>query len=62
MFGYESGLVFPIDVSDKKFKESMDLLLLMDDNKSLNVYIKDFDKLMFHKTKNENKKWFCKSC
>ena len=26
------------------------------------VYIKDFNRLMFSKTKNKNKKWFCKSC
>ena len=25
------------------------------------MYIKDFDRFMFHKTKNRNKKWFCKS-
>ena len=24
--------------------------------------IKDFERFMFHKTKNKNKKWFCKSC
>ena len=40
----------------------MDFLLLIDDDKSHYVYIKDFDRFMFHKTKNENKKWFCKSC
>ena len=40
----------------------MDLLLLIDDDKSYYVYIKDFDRFMFHKTKNKNKKWFCKSC
>ena len=40
----------------------MDLLLLNDCDKSHYVYIKDFDRLMFHKTKNKNKKWFCKSC
>ena len=40
----------------------MDLLLLIDNNKSHNVYIADFDRFMFHKTKNKNKKWFCKSC
>ena len=40
----------------------MDLLLLIDNDKSHYVYIKDFDRFMFHKTKNENKKWFCKSC
>ena len=26
------------------------------------MYIKDFDRFMFHKTKNKNKKWFCRSC
>ena len=40
----------------------MDLLLLIDDDKSHYVYIKDFDRFMFHKTKNKNKKYFCKSC
>ena len=25
------------------------------------VYIKNFDRLMFHKAKNKNKKYFCKS-
>ena len=24
--------------------------------------IKDFNTFMFHKTKNKNKKWFCKGC
>ena len=41
----------------------MDLLLLIDDNKSHYVYIiEEFNRFMFHKTKNKNKKWFCKSC
>ena len=26
------------------------------------VYIKGFGRFMFHKTKNKNKKYFCKSC
>ena len=67
MFAYENRLVFPIYISDQKFKDSlelhsMDLLLLIDNDKSHYVYIKDFDRFMFHKTKNKNKKWFCKSC
>ena len=62
MFGYENELVFPIYLSDRKFKDSMDLLLLIDDEKLHYVYIKDFDRFMFRKTKNENKKHFCKSC
>ena len=56
MFGYESGLVFPVYVSDQKFEDSIDLLLLIDDDKSHYVCIKDFDRFMFHKTKNKNKK------
>ena len=62
VFGYENKLVFPICISDQKFEDSMDLLLLIDNDKSHYVYLKDFDRFMFHKTKNRNKKWFCKSC
>ena len=51
VFGYENGLVFPIYVSNQIFEDSMDLLLLIDDDKSHYVYIKDFDRFMFHKTK-----------
>ena len=56
VFGCENGLVFPIYISDQKFEDSMDLLLLIDD-KSHYVYIKDFERFMFHNTKNQNKKW-----
>ena len=48
-------------VSDQKFEHSMDMLLLNDDDKSHYV-CKDFNRFIFHKTKNKNKKWFCKSC
>ena len=40
----------------------MDLVLLIYENKSHYLYIKDFDRFMFHKTKNKNKKYFCKRC
>ena len=56
VFGYENELVFRIYVSDQKFEDSMDLLLLIDDDKSHYVYIKYFNRFMFHKTKNKNKK------
>ena len=62
MFGYENRLVFPIYISDQTFKDSMDLLLLIDNDKSHYVYIKDFNRFMLHKTKSKNKKWFCKTC
>ena len=62
MFCYENRLTFPICISDQKFENLMDLLLVIDGDKSHYVYIKDFDRFMFHKTKNKNKKWFCRSC
>ena len=40
----------------------MEFLLLFDGDRSHYVYIKDFDKFVFHKTKNKNKKYFFKSC
>ena len=55
-------MVFPVYISDQKFEDSMDLLLLIDNDKSHYVYIKDFNRVLFHKTKNKNRKWFCKSC
>ena len=55
VFGYENKLVFPIYVSDQKSEDSMDLLLLIDDEKSHYVYIKDFDRLCFTKQKLKTK-------
>ena len=62
VFCYENKLTFPIYASDQKFENLIDLLLVTDENKSHYVYIKDYDRFMFHKTKNKSKKYFCKSC
>ena len=62
VFGYENELIFPIYVSDQKFKDTAGLLLLINDDQSHYVYIKDLKKFIFHKTKNKNKIWLCKSC
>ena len=62
MFCYENGLTFLIHVSDKNIENLMDLLHVINVDKSHHVYIKDFDRFMFHKTKHENKKHFFKSC
>ena len=51
VFAYENEFVFHIYVSNQKFKDSMDLLLLIDGDQSHYVYIKDFNRFMFHKTK-----------
>ena len=44
------------------FNGNMDLLLISSEFKSHYVYIKDFDRFMFNKTKNKGKKCFCKNC
>ena len=51
VFCYENKIVFPIYVSDKTFNNSIDILLLIDDDKSHYVYIKDFSRFLLHKTK-----------
>ena len=43
VFGYEDKLVFPVYISNKNIDNSMDLLLLYEDDKSHYVYIKDFN-------------------
>ena len=61
VFGYQNEFHFPIYLSDQKFEDSMDLLLLIDYDKPNYVYIKDFNRFLVHKTRNKNKKWFCKT-
>ena len=58
MFCYEHKMLFPIYVSDKRFENSMDLLLLIYDNKSHYVCIKYSDRFMFYKTKKKIKNGF----
>ena len=54
-FCYENKLTFPIYVSNQKYENLTDLLLATDGDKSHYVYIKGFDRFMFHKTNNKNK-------
>ena len=58
VFCYENKIFCPIYLSDQSFNDVLDLLLVNNHY----VLIKDFNRLMFNKTKNKNKKWFCKSC
>ena len=62
VFCYENKIVYPVYLSDQKFDDSMDLLLISNNFVSHYVYIKDFNRFMFNKTKNKNKKYFCKCC
>ena len=60
VFCHENGLSYPVYLSNQKFEDCMYLLLISDQNKSHYVYIKDFNRFMYNKTKNKNKKYFCK--
>ena len=51
-FCYKNKLIFPIYVSDQKFENSIDLLLVTDGDQSHYVYINGFSRFMFYKTKN----------
>ena len=62
VFCYENNLTYRVYLSDQKFHNSMDLLLISDEIKSHYVYIKDFNRFACNKTKNKNKKYFCKCC
>ena len=62
MFCYENTIIYPLYISGEKFSNCMDLLLIFEENKSHYVYIKDFNRLMFNKTKNKNNKFLCKCC
>ena len=44
VFCYESEVVYPVYLSDQKFSDSMDLLLILSKFVSYYVYIKDFGK------------------
>ena len=59
---YENKVVYPVYLSDQKFSDSMYLLLISDKFKSHYVYINNFDRFMFNKTKYKGKKYFCKNC
>ena len=50
---YENELTYPVYVS---YKKCMNLLLIVHENKSYYVYIKDFNRFMRNETKNNNKK------
>ena len=53
---YFSMKVYPIHISKQKFDNCVDLLLINNENKPQYVYIKDFNRFVFNKTKHKNEK------
>ena len=62
LFGYEEKQKFPIDISQEKFQDHMELLLINKDKKNHYVLVKNFNKFMFDQTKHNCKKHFCMYC
>ena len=62
VFGYEEGQSFPIHISEEKFEDQMNLLLITKDEKRHYVLIKDFNKFMYNQSKHKERKHFCMYC
>ena len=59
---YGINMVYPAHISNQKFKNHMNLLMITDENKSHFVCIRYFNRSMSNMTKNKNKKHFCRYC
>ena len=62
VFGYENKQRFPLYVSQKVFETTLDLLLIMEDEKQHYVWIKDFNRFMYNQSKHQHRKQFCRYC
>ena len=62
VFCCENKVVYPVYLTDQKFDDCLDLLLISNNFIIHYVYIRDFNRLMFNKTKHKSRKYFCKSC
>ena len=60
VFGYENK-VYPFYISKRSYDQTLDLLLITEKDKSHYVLIKDFNRLMFSRTKHTDKKHHCMS-
>ena len=62
VFGYEEKQPYPIYISDEKYEDHMELLLITKDENKHYVLIKDFNKFMYQQTKHKERKHFCIHC
>ena len=61
VFGY-GDKIFPLHVLKKFNEQKLNILLISNREKSHNVLIKDFNRLMYSKTKHKGRKHFCMAC
>lgn len=62
IFGYENKPFYPIYVSKETNQNILNLLLITEEKNQHYVLIKDFNKLMFNRTKHKEQKYFCMHC
>jgi len=62
IFGYESKRLYPIRISNEKYTDHLELLLIQKEEQNHYVYIKDFNRLMFNFTNHKETKHFCMYC
>ena len=61
VFRYDKGVI-PFYVSRLNNTQILNLLLIKNENNSHYVFIKDFNSLMYSKTKHKCRKYFCMNC
>ena len=62
VFGYEDKQFYPTFVSKGSNEKVLNLLLVTEGEKKHYVLIKDFNSLMYNKTKYRERKYFCMHC
>ena len=62
VFGYENKQCYPIYVSKQNNNDVLNLLLITEGGNKNYVLIKDFNSLMYNKTKHRERKHFCMHC
>ena len=62
VFGYENEQFYAIYVSKQKNEKVLNLLLITEREKQHYVLIKDFNRMMYNKTKHQHRKQFCMYC
>ena len=61
IIGYKNK-EYPLYISRKPYDQTLNLLLITEKDKSHSVFIKDFSRLMFSRTKHKDKKHYFMSC
>ena len=59
---YYSNRVYSFYISQQRNEQVLNALLISDEEKSHYVFIKDFNSLMYQKSKHRDTKYFCMHC